>query len=125
MTSSLSITSEQMAGYLRGAREREAVRKAACEHRRERAWVAARAVAAKLKAEHGASRVVVFGSLVGGTFHENSDIDMVVVSVPPAQFFRAWADVERVADGFEIDLVPLEDARPWVAAVLEAEGVTL
>jgi predicted nucleotidyltransferase len=125
MTSSLSITSELMAGYLRGARDREAARTAACAARSERAWFAARSVATRLKAEYGASRVIVFGSLVSGAFSETSDIDIVVAGVPAAQFFRAWADVERIADGFEVDLVPLEDARPWVAAVLAADGVVL
>src|SRR5262249_19596368 len=116
---------DRLAGYLRGAREREAARRSRLDARRERAWTAARLAAAVLKERFGASSVTVFGSLVQGPFAEDSDIDMVVEGLPPEAFFRAWAQAERAAHDFELDLVPLEDARPWVPGVLAASGVAL
>jgi uncharacterized protein len=125
MTTLTPIATDRLAGYLRGAREREAARQAALADRHAAAWAAARAVAAVLREQFGATRIVVFGSLVDGVFDERSDIDMVVADVEPALFFRAWAVADRVARGFELDLVPLEDARPWLPGVLAASGVEL
>jgi uncharacterized protein len=121
----LAIAPEKMAEYLAGARKREAARQAALAARRDRAWVAARAAAAALRAGFGATRVVVFGSVVRGTFHDESDIDLAVTGIAPDQFLRAWAAAEAVADGFAIDLVDLASARPWVADVLARDGVDL
>ncbi len=125
MTTTLTIPPDKLAGYLRGAREREAARQAAMAERREMALAAAKRAAAVLKEQFDATRVVVFGSLVQGRFDEASDIDMVVEGIAPAAFFRAWSQAAREARGFELDLVPLEDARPWVPAVLAASGIEL
>ncbi len=114
-----------MAEYLAGARAREAARRAAVVARRERAWVAARAAAAALRGDFGATRVVLFGSVVRGTFHERSDIDLAVVGLAPDKFLRAWGAAEEAAAGFAIDLVDLASARPWVVEVLARDGVEL
>jgi predicted nucleotidyltransferase len=125
MSHELPITAAQMAGYLRGARQREAARRAALVLRHEQAWSAAKAIAEVLRMRFGATRVVAFGSLVGGPYHERSDIDLAVAGVTPAEFFRASAAAERLAIGFEVDLVALEDAPPWLSATVDAGGQAL
>jgi uncharacterized protein len=59
-----------------------------------------------------ATRIILFGSLVKGTFHQTSDIDLAVAGIPPEQYFRALAAVHRLSDSFQIDLKPLEDLEP-------------
>ncbi len=73
--------------------------------------------------EFGAKRVYLFGSLTEGTFHENSDIDLAVEGLLPNLYFRALAKAYGVSDGFEIDLVPLEEY-PFKESIL-VEGELL
>ncbi|MBM4354990.1 MAG: nucleotidyltransferase domain-containing protein [Deltaproteobacteria bacterium] len=65
-----------------------------------------------LRTDFGVRRVWGFGSLVSGTFGLCSDIDLAVEGLPRHSLFAAGAALERAAPGFQIDLVPLEDAEP-------------
>jgi uncharacterized protein len=121
----LTISPEKMAEYLAGARTREAQRRADLAARRERSWSAARSAAAALRRSGGATRVVVFGSLVRGTFSYRSDIDLAVDGVAPSELLKAWTAAEDAAADFAVDLVPIAAARPWVAEVLARDGVEL
>ena len=104
----------------RWAREAEADREAAAR---------ARAVAARLanvlRVRHGARRVVLVGSLARGEFKATSDIDLGVEGIPDDTFFRVDAELQRLADGFAIDLVPLESADARFREDVDREGVEL
>ena len=39
----------------------------------------------------GCKAVYIFGSIVTGKFHDNSDIDIGVKGLPPENFFRAYS----------------------------------
>jgi predicted nucleotidyltransferase len=94
--------------------------------RREAGWAAARRAAGLLKGDYGATRVVVFGSLAHGHgFGRHSDIDMAAQGIAPALFWRAWASLDHVAPGFEINLVDFETATASLRAAIEREGVDL
>ncbi len=118
------ITPAQMEIYRKSAREREASNKAQLEARRQHAWELARQAALILKAEFGASRVVVFGSLLHPElYHGHSDVDLAVWDVQ--HYFRAVARLLDLDPRIEFDLVPIEDARPGILSVIERDGVEL
>ena len=121
-----ALTPEKIAGYRRHAREREAERQLALERRKAQAWAAARLAATVLKAEYGATRVILFGSLAHGAWwHEDSDVDLAAEGIPSDRFWRAWGAVERLAPGIEINLAPLETVKSSIRRSIAAEGVDL
>lgn len=109
----IEITDARMAAYVRYARSRAAVLAASVEKRRERAWQLAHEAAALLRADFGATQVVLFGSLAGAApFHLGSDVDMAVWDMPESLYLRA---VGRLID---FDLVRIEEARQTLVDVI-------
>ena len=113
--------------YAIGWRERL---KAEQEHRRkrfQRAITAAQRCARLLYENYGVTKVYLFGSLRDpNTFHEKSDIDLVVEGLPPHLYFKALAELWRqLPPGIELDLIPFEDADPELRERVLKEGVTL
>jgi predicted nucleotidyltransferase len=86
--------------------------------RAARAREAVPALVRLLAGEYGARRVWLIGSLARGGFGQRSDIDLVAEGVPPGRFFEACAVLDRAGDPFPVDLVPLEQARPFVRELL-------
>jgi uncharacterized protein len=120
----VQITPEQMEIYRASARAREATLKMQLEARRKHAWEVARRAALILKEEYGASRVVIFGSLLHAErFHWRSDIDLGVWDIQ--HYFRAVARLMDLDPEIVFDLVPIEDARPGILTVIQQEGVDL
>ena len=77
-----------------------------------------------LKEQFGAVRVVVFGSLAHGAwFHSESDIDLAVAGIAPELFWRAWCALDRVSEGFEINMMALEGAPESLRQEIEMRGV--
>jgi predicted nucleotidyltransferase len=61
------------------------------------------------KADYGANRVIVFGSLAHGAwFTSRSDIDLAVEGIPPDAFFKSWCALERLGSNIEINLIAIE-----------------
>ncbi len=77
-----------------------------------------------LKQEFGATRVVLFGSMLN---HERmwwgSDIDLAVWGLPEKDLFRAGAAIER-GHNFSIDLVEVQHAKPHILKAIE-QGMEL
>ena len=73
---------------------------------------------------HGATRVILFGSLLSGSFHPRSDIDLAVEGIPKAAFTRAFADLMMALD-WPVDLKPLEEVDPAFREVVRAKGTVL
>jgi predicted nucleotidyltransferase len=110
--------------YRHSARERDAAREAHLTLRRERAWELAQRAAGILKNEFNAKRVVLFGSLLHPElYHSRSDIDLAVWEVQ--HYFKAVARLIDLDPEIEIDLVPIEDARPGILKLIEKEGVEI
>jgi predicted nucleotidyltransferase len=112
-------------GYVTGWRER-----AAESRRRALAW--RRSALARLDAavrllveDFGVTRVVLFGSLSRDEAEPGSDLDLLVAGLPPARLIEATVALQRVVDHIDVDLVPVELARPEVAARAMREGVVL
>lgn len=120
----IQITPAQLEKYRKTALEREAKLRLQISERYEHAWEITRQAAKILKGEFGASRVVVFGSLLHPElFHLRSDIDLGVWDVQ--NYFRAVSRIMDIDSEIEFDLVPVEDARAGILAVIQQEGVDL
>lgn len=60
-------------------------------------------LAACLRERYGATRIILFGSLAQGRFHEDSDIDLAVAGIEPGRFFFALGELLPLSP-FPIDL---------------------
>jgi uncharacterized protein len=65
--------------------------------------------------DFGATKVILFGSLVSGLFRVDSDIDLAVEGIPANRQMRALARATEIA-GRPVDLVDLD----WADEVLKA-----
>jgi predicted nucleotidyltransferase len=63
--------------------------------------------ATNLLKNEGGKTVYLFGSMVTGKVHKNSDIDIGVKGLPPEKFFRAYSKLYMNLDN-EIDLVDFD-----------------
>ena len=119
------LTPAALEVYRRTARERSVARQQRMRERRERAWAVARRAAALLKAEYGATRVVVFGSLINPfRFHAHSDIDLAVWGINE-RYLDAVDRLQRLGTDIAIDVVEFEHARPGLQAIIERDGTSV
>lgn len=51
--------------------------------------------AASLLKNEGCKTVFLFGSMVTGKIHQNSDIDIGISGLPPEKFFKVYASLDR------------------------------
>jgi uncharacterized protein len=116
------ILSHEMQGYILTAQRQEQQRQEQLEHRRQQGLAAATTAATQLK-QWGATKVVLFGSLLDESFYEQSDMDLAVWGLPENLYFKAVAQLQGIA-GFEVDLVEAQDAMPYVAEAI-AQGIEL
>jgi uncharacterized protein len=94
------------------------------EHEAE-ARAQARSCAERLVQRFGVRQVFLIGSLARqGSFHEGSDIDLVVAGLVPEQYWAALDEIAALAHR-NVELIRLEDAGPEMAAHVAAEGVLL
>ena len=120
----MSWTAEEMQIYRRTALRRQQAEQQQVAQRRAHAWELARQAAAKLKAEFGVERIMVFGSLTqADRFTRWSDIDLAVWGLNDRNWLRAAAAVQ-VGD-IEINLVDVGTCKPEVLVSIEREGVLL
>ena len=84
----------------------------------------ARAAAALLRDEFGATRVRLFGSVARGDTNEDFDVDLAAEGIPRRRYFAAWAAAGLLV-GRKLDLVDLEDAPALLRQRIEEDGVDL
>lgn len=111
--------------YLRAWRERWKRQRAEDEAAAGKAMSLARRLSTVLVERYGARRVFLCGSLARGEFGEGSDIDLAAEGIADEGFFRAGAELERLAEPLRVDLVPLESATPAYRRDLERDGIAL
>jgi uncharacterized protein len=98
--------------YIDYWRDRQAKQNLESVELARQAWVDVQEIAELLRAKFGATRVIVFGSLVRGNhFDAESDIDMAVEGILPQDYFTAMAAVNEVSHQW-VDLKPLESLEP-------------
>ena len=119
-------TPEQIEVYAATLRARTAETARRRRERREKAWTTARQAAEILRAQFGAIRVWVFGSLAEGDhFTEHSDIDMAATGLTPALHLEALGRLLRLSPDFEFDLVDLESCPDGLRRAVQQFGVEL
>ena len=119
------MTTEQLAAY-RATRRRRAAEEA--ERRRLRATAAlqlAQAAAGLLRADFGATEVLLFGSLAEGEpFGLHSDIDLAARGLGAAHY-KALGRLLSMSPDFEFDLVDLDSCSSGLRDAVESHGVVL
>lgn len=63
--------------------------------------------AANLLKTEGCKAVFLFGSMVTGKIHQDSDIDIGIMGLPPKKFFRVYASLDKELSS-KIDLVDFD-----------------
>ena len=86
-----------------------------------------RPLVARLAAEPGVRRVVLFGSRARGDGRERSDVDLALDApgLSRAGWVRLRADVEEARTLYSVDLVRLDKAPAALREQIEADGVDL
>jgi predicted nucleotidyltransferase len=78
-----------------------------------------------LKEKYGVTKVILFGSLLNyEKITPNSDIDLAVWDLPEKDYFRAVGFLLEIADNFSIDLVEIQNVRPYILPAID-QGVEL
>jgi len=81
-------------------------------------------VAIDILKEHGAKRIILFGSTVRGTYGKYSDIDLACEGIPPAKFFKVLGEL-LLATGESVDLVDMREVKETMRSRIEREGELL
>ncbi|NKB72762.1 MAG: nucleotidyltransferase domain-containing protein [Candidatus Latescibacteria bacterium] len=124
MADKRELSSAQMDVYRRTALQKAATEQTASAARRKRGWALAKEAARLVKEEFGASRVLVFGSLVHqASFNRWSDVDIAAWGLRPEDTFRAMGAVQALAQDIELNLVDVQTGRAELVISIEAEGV--
>ena len=118
-----AIPPSKMQDYISAAKRRSQSRLEQLVQRRSQGMAVARKAASLLKQDFGATRVVLFGSVLAEDFHESSDLDLAVWGLPESLYFKAIARLEGL-DGFLIDLVEAQHALPYIADAIQ-NGIEL
>ena len=81
---------------------------------------------ADLARDHGAERLVLFGSRARGDNRERSDVDLAVYGMPEAQRGAFWLDAEELPTLLKLDIVHVApDTAPEFLRNIKKDGVTL
>lgn len=92
------------------------------EQARELAFRAAKL----LRKNFGATKVVLFGSLLNRSwFTPWSDIDLAVWGIPKDQYFSAVASMTGLSKIFAIDLIDPETCRPSLLEIINQDGIEI
>ena len=70
----------------------------------------------------GAEAVYLFGSLVDGTIHTDSDIDMAVSGLDPRHFFQAMGQMLLILPR-SLDLIDLDENTPFTNHLKQEGGL--
>jgi predicted nucleotidyltransferase len=65
-------------------------------------------IATNLLKNEGCQSIYLFGSLVTGKIHRNSDIDIGIKGLPPEKFFRVYAKLDNSLSN-NVDLVDFDE----------------
>lgn len=110
--------------YVERWRRRQATERERNRRLAQQARLDAERIAAMLREQFGATRIILFGSLVTDRFTANSDIDLAVDGLAPADYFSALAEASKLTD-FPVDLKPLGELFPHVRNRALATGEDL
>jgi len=84
----------------------------------------ARRISALLKGEYGVSKVLLYGSLAEGFFHEKSDIDLLIDD-HTGSYWDMYAMADRIASPFALSIVCVRDVQRSLLQSAESRGVVI
>lgn len=114
-----------MARYRAGAMRRADRQRQQQQSRYHQGRRVAKQAAQLLKERWGASRVVLFGSLLRQEkVHARTDVDLAVWGLPEVDYLKALAELLELDPDFSIDLVEADQARPQLLRAIHA-GIEL
>lgn len=117
-----NIDIADFAPYIAGLKRRQLREKTEIDKRRAKAREIAAQATAILK-EHGATKVILFGSVLEETFKLDSDLDLAVVM--PSRAWWEWYLKLGETLHFPIDLVNLRYVRPGFREIIMEFGEVL
>ena len=121
-----SLTSEKLAEYQQTAQENWQKSQPKRESRRQNAWKLAQLASTLLKEQFGATKVMVFGSLVReDCFTLWSDVDIAAWGIFPQDTFRAMGAVRDLDDTIEVNLVDVGTCNSELLNNILQEGIVL
>ena len=122
----MAIPTEKIITYREGLRRRLSRPLTETEQSElDQAQAEAKHLAQMLVKEHGARRVLLFGSVARRRpLRVDSDIDLAVEGMPVENYYRLVGDLQT-ASGRLVDLVRLESARAPIKQIILLEGISL
>jgi predicted nucleotidyltransferase len=127
MPTALELSREEWQPYIASLRERRLPPiSAGEEHERLQLVTRVREVAAELKRRFGVKRVILFGSVANADwFASDSDVDMAVEGLSPANYWEAWRLAEEIINNRPVDLIDMETAKDSLLRAIYKYGLEL
>ena len=126
MATSLELKPESLDAYRATAQLRWEEEQQELTRREERAWALARQAVALLRKQFGATRIVVFGSLVyQDMFTLWSDVDIAAWDIQPRDTLRAIGAVFDLDTDIQVILVDVNTASTELLYGIGREGIEL
>lgn len=120
---------KKMQSYITAARNRKQLERDCLKTRQQRSIAVAKLASQVLRSQFGASRVVLFGSVISDidelSFHADSDIDLAVWGMSDHSYFKAVGYLQGLSE-FAIDLVQAQNQNipPYMLSAI-SQGVDL
>jgi predicted nucleotidyltransferase len=125
MNSIENTTKQRIIQEILDARKNRPQFLAAMKQRQEQGFKVAKYCAEVLKQRFGVEKVVLFGSLLDyKIMNWHSDIDLAVWGLPEENYFQAVGILLDIAQGFSVDLVEFQYAKPHILTAI-SEGCEL
>jgi predicted nucleotidyltransferase len=117
------VDADKMYGYILAARKREQAKQESLKHLQGRGIEIAKQATRMLRQEFGATRVVLFGSMLQPKIHADSDIDLAVWNLTKSDYFQAVGKLQGLSE-FLIDLIEADNASDYIVEAI-AQGMEL
>ncbi len=112
--------------YVAHWQQRKVERRSRLKQRHQEGLKQAKELADILKADFGATKVVLFGSMLSvNDIRMKSDIDLAVWDIPSKDYISALAELMRRSGSFAVDLVCIEDAPDSLRSYIQDKGLVL
>ncbi len=117
---------EKYQPYVAHRQQRKAEMRSRLQNRHQAGLQQAKALADILKLDFGATKVVLFGSMLSlNDIHMDSDIDLAVWDLPFEDYLAVFGKLLTTSKAFDVDLVRIEEASPSLRAYILKEGLML
>jgi len=118
-----TVSAEQIAIYRQTAEQNLQNSHVQRERRREKAWRLVQLASSLLKEKFGATKVMVFGSLIHqDCFTLWSDVDIAAWGLSPIDTFTAMGEVRELDESIEINLVDMNICQASLLEKILQEG---